>query len=92
MRAFNPEPLAFTEAQGLRINVFTAEETARPAGTENAAAGEILSDSPKVGLVVACGNGEAVRLTEVQAAGGKRMKGSDFLNGRKVKKGQVFSC
>lgn len=51
-----------------------------------------MSDSPKVGLVVACGNGEAVRLTEVQAAGGKRMKGSDFLNGRKVKKGQVFSC
>lgn len=92
VRAFNPEPLAFTEAQGLRINVFAAEETARPAGTENAAAGEILSDSPKVGLVVACGNGEAVRLTEVQAAGGKRMKGSDFLNGRKVKKGQVFSC
>ncbi len=89
VRAFNPEPLAFTEADGLRINVFSAETVARPAGEENAAAGEILSDSPKAGLIVACGDG-AVRLTEVQAAGGKRMKGSDFLNGRKVKKGQIL--
>ena len=46
-----------------------------------------MSDSPKAGFLVAC-KGGAVRLTEVQAAGGKRMKGSDFLNGRKVKKGQ----
>ena len=28
----------------------------------------------------------------VQAAGGKRMKGGDFLNGRKAEKGQVFVC
>ena len=92
VRGMNPEPLAYTEADGLRLNVFRAESAPRPAGTEGAAAGEVLSDSPKAGLIVACGEGEAVRLDEVQAAGGKRMKGSDFLNGRKVKKGQVFSC
>lgn len=92
VRGMNPEPLAYTEADGLRLNVFRAESASRPAGTEGAAAGEVLSDSPKAGLIVACGEGQAVRLDEVQAAGGKRMKGSDFLNGRKVKKGQVFSC
>ena len=92
VRGMNPEPLAYTEADGLRLNVFRAESAPRPVGTEGAAAGEVLSDSPKAGLIVACGEGEAVRLDEVQAAGGKRMKGSDFLNGRKVKKGQVFSC
>ena len=34
----------------------------------------------------------AVKLTEVQGAGGKRMSGGDFLNGRKVQKGQVLGC
>ena len=92
VRGMNPEPLAYTEADGLRLNVFRAESAPRPAGTEGAAAGEVLSDSPTAGRIVACGVGQAVRLDEVQAAGGKRMKGSDFLNGRKVKKGQVFSC
>ena len=87
VRSANPEPLAFADADGLRINVFAAEGAERPEGSENAAFGEILSDSPKAGFLVAC-KGGAVRLTEVQAAGGKRMKGSDFLNGRKVKKGQ----
>ncbi len=90
VRGMNPEPCAFAELDGARINVFRAERAARPDGTENAAAGEILSDSPKAGFLVACGDG-AVKLAEVQAAGGKRMRGCDFLNGRKVKKGQVFT-
>lgn len=94
VRAMNPEPVAYSAVAGLKINVYKARkaffENAENEGT--AAAGEILSDAPKRGLIVRCGNGEAIELSEVQAAGGKRMKGSDFLNGRKVKKGQVFSC
>lgn len=90
VRGMNPEPVAFAEIDGARINVFRAEKIGLPEG-ESAAAGEILSDMPKCGFIVKCGDG-AVKLTEVQAAGGKRMKGSDFLNGRKVKRGQVFSC
>lgn len=91
VRGMNPEPKAFAEIEGGKLNVYRAEIAARPADTEGAKVGEILSDSPKQGFLVACGDG-AVKLTEVQAAGGKRMKGSDFLSGRKVKKGQVFSC
>lgn len=91
VRAMNPEPTAFAEIGETRINVFRAESCALPEGAANAAEGEVLSDTPKQGFLVKCGDG-AVKLTEVQAAGGKRMKGGDFLNGRKVRKGQVFSC
>ena len=53
--------------------------------------GEVLSDKPKRGLLVKCADG-AVKLTEVQAAGGKRISGGDFINGRKAKKGDIFEC
>ena len=91
VRGMNPEPTAFAEIDGARLNVFCAERAVCPEGSEGAAAGEILSDTPKQGFLVKCGDG-AVKLAEVQASGGRRMKGSDFLNGRKVRKGQVFSC
>ena len=91
VRGMNPEPTAFAEIEWALLNVFCAERAVCPEGSEGAAAGEILSDTPKQGFLVKCGDG-AVKLAEVQAAGGRRMKGSDFLNGRKVKKGQVFSC
>ena len=91
VRGMNPAPIAYTAADGVKINVYLAEEAAIPTDAENAQNGEVLTDSPKQGLIVKCGGG-AVKLLEVQAAGGKRMKGSDFLNGRKVQKGQVLSC
>lgn len=95
IRAMNPAPVAYTETEGNKINVWLAEQAvlseAEQAEWENAAIGEILTDSPKRGLLVKCADG-AVKLLQIQAAGGKRMSGSDFLNGRKVKKGQVFSC
>ena len=91
VRGMNPAPIAYTAADGVKINVYLAEEAAIPTDAENAQNGEVLTDSPKQGLIVKCGGG-AVKLLEVQAAGGKRMKGGDFLNGRKVQKGQVLSC
>lgn len=90
VRAMNPAPVAFTELNGNKINVYKAEKCDALA-PENAAIGEVLSDSPKQGLLVKCGDG-VVKLNEVQAAGGKRISGGDFLNGRKAEKGQVFSC
>lgn len=91
VRGMNPAPIAYTAADGVKINVYLAEEAAIPEGKENAQNGEVLTDSFKQGFVVKCGGG-AVKLLEVQAAGGKRMKGGDFINGRKVQKGQVLSC
>ena len=56
-------------------------------GTQKA--GTVVAFSPKAGLVVACGEG-AVRLSEVQPAGGKRMADTAYANGGKLKEGDCF--
>lgn len=95
VRGMNPAPVAYTALNGNKINVYAAEKAVLSAEEQalcaGAAFGEILTDSPKRGLIVKCGDG-GVKLLEIQAAGGKRMKGGDFLNGRKAEKGQVFVC
>ncbi len=95
VRGMNPAPVAYTELDGNKINVYRAEKAtlteAEEAEAQTAVCGQVLSDSPKRGLLVKCQDG-AVKLTEVQAAGGKRISGGDFINGRKAQKGQVFSC
>ena len=91
IRGSNPAPVAYTAFSGGNLNVYLAEEAEMQSEYEGAACGEVVCDTVKKGLIVRCGDG-AVKLLEVQAAGGKRMKGSDFLNGKKVQKGQVLSC
>ncbi len=95
IRGMNPSPIAFTEIDGQKLNVYLAEEVQllddEKQTFEVAVVGEILTDSPKRGLIVKCQNG-AVRLTQVQFAGGKKVTDRDLLNGRKLKKGQVFVC
>jgi methionyl-tRNA formyltransferase len=85
----NPQPIAYTAVNGLKVNVFLAEKANGFEECAGQVCGEVLSSSPKQGLVVKCKDG-AVRLLEVQAAGGKRIKGGDFINGRKAQKGDVF--
>ena len=95
VRGMNPAPVAYTVLDGNKINVYRAEPAAlteeEQAACEAGAYGEVLSDRPKRGLLVKCADG-AVKLVEVQAAGGKRISGGDFINGRKARKGQVFEC
>ena len=93
VRAMNPAPIAYALYNGQKLNVWEAE-TAQLTLEEtcllqNAKIGEVIADKPKRGLLVKCIDG-AVKLTKVQPAGGKAMAGSDFLNGRKIKKGDVF--
>lgn len=93
VRGMNPAPVAYTQAGDMKINVYLAEKAVlseeESAALPMANYGEVLSDKVKRGLLVKCGDG-AVKLTMVQASGGKMMSGSDFLNGRKVQKGQVL--
>ena len=95
VRGMNPAPIAYTQIGENKINVYRAEKAAlneeETQALQTAKIGEVLSDKPKRGLLVKCGDG-AVKLTEVQAAGGKRISGGDFINGRKAQKGQVFAC
>ena len=95
VRGMNPAPIAYAVLNGEKVNVYraekavlTEEESLVLATAQN---GEVLSDKPKRGLLVKCVDG-AVKLTEVQAAGGKRISGGDFINGRKAKKGDIFEC
>lgn len=89
VRAFNPQPVAYTAVNGLKVNVFLAEKLPENTEWTGQVCGEVLSSSPKQGLIVKCKDG-AVRLLEVQASGGKRIKGGDFINGRKAQKGDIF--
>lgn len=90
VRAMNPEPTAYSCVNGLKVNVFLAE-TCEEFADADGEYGEVLCESPKKGLIVKC-NGGAIKFLEVQPAGGKRIKGADFLNGRKAKKGDKFEC
>lgn len=95
VRGMNPDPVAYTLLDGNKINVYRAERAQLTEEEETAFAsaqlGEVLSDRPKRGLLVKCADG-ALKITEIQAPGGKRITGGEFLNGRKVQKGQVFTC
>ena len=95
VRGMNPAPVAYAVLEDEKINVYRAEKAIltdeETSALSDAKLGEVLSDKPKRGLLVKCEDG-AVKLTEVQAAGGKRISGNDFINGRKAKKGQVFAC
>lgn len=95
IRGMNPAPIAYAELEGNKINIYRAEKAElndeERSAFESGVFGEILSDRPKRGLIVKCADG-AVKLTEVQVSGGKRISGGDLINGRKAQKGQVFVC
>lgn len=95
VRGMNPAPVAYALLAGEKVNLYRAERAIlteeEQAVCDNAVCGEVLSDKPKRGLLIKCQDG-AVKLLEVQAAGGKRISGGDFINGRKAQKGQVFTC
>jgi methionyl-tRNA formyltransferase len=55
----------------------------------NAAPGQILDVSP-AGVVVACGEG-ALRFTQLQKPGGKRLPAREFLAGMPLTAGQCFA-
>ena len=66
---------------GERLKVFAAEKAAG-----RGEPGTVLEADPKKGLTVACGEG-ALKLTEIQLVGGKRMKATDFLRGHAIEVG-----
>lgn len=77
IRGLSPWPVAHTTVNGKLLKVHRAvlaDGKGQP--------GEVI-DSKK--FIVACKEG-ALELLEVQLEGGKRMKGEDFLRGRKPKK------
>ena len=86
VRAFNPFPGAVARVCGNQIKVWRAEvENIEGALAEP---GTVLA-ADKAGIVVACGQG-ALRLTELQKAGGKRLPVAQFLAGTTLAAGTRF--
>jgi methionyl-tRNA formyltransferase len=84
IRAFNPFPGAAARFDGQAVKIWSAEPilaTGEP--------GSVLQ-AGNDGIVVACGDG-ALRLTELQKAGGKRLAAADFLRGFALEPGQRFA-
>lgn len=80
----NPWPGCSTAYDGARLKWLRAE-VAQGAGQP----GEILTADPKVGLVIAAGEG-AVRILQMQAPGGKPMNPKDYLRGHPMAAGTVL--
>jgi methionyl-tRNA formyltransferase len=72
VRAFNPFPGAHGLVDGVTVKVWNAELAAG-----SGAPGQVLA-ADAGGIVVACGDG-ALRMTELQKPGGKRLAAAEFL-------------
>ncbi|MBQ1402089.1 MAG: methionyl-tRNA formyltransferase [Oscillospiraceae bacterium] len=75
-----PWPVASAELGGVVLKIYSTRLTHRHTG---AVPGSIVSTG-KDGIEIACGDGETVLLTEVQAPGKKRMPAEDYLRGHKL--------
>ncbi len=86
VRAYNPFPGAYSTLHGEPLKVWRAAV----APGSPAPPGTILRADAQ-GIVVACGNG-ALRATELQRAGGKRLMAADFLHGLSLAPGERFGA
>ena len=68
------------ELDGVLFKVFRVEQDA----ASHAPAGTLLA-ADKKGIRIACGNGESVRIVELQAPGKKRMRAADYLLGHPMR-------
>ena len=79
VRGLIPWPCATAEIAGTRFKVYRTA----PGQATDKAPGTVLSAGKK-GIEVACGSGESLYITELQAEGGKRMAASAYLLGHPI--------
>lgn len=78
INGLNPWPCVSVPVGGERMKLLRAVTA-----DENGIAGTVITSDPRNGLVIACGEG-AVKILEIQAPGGKRMKPEDYLRGHTI--------
>ena len=83
VRAFNPVPGARASVRGTELKIWSCT----PA-TGSGRPGEIIRAEPE-GVSVACGSG-ALKLTELQRPGGKRLRAAEFVRGFPLSPGERF--
>lgn len=81
VRGLIPWPCAVTDIiHGQSMKILAVEETGE---VSSAAPGTVVA-AGKQGIDVACGDGKTLRITELQAQGGKRMAASAYLLGHPI--------
>ncbi|MFC5429299.1 methionyl-tRNA formyltransferase [Paraburkholderia denitrificans] len=88
IRAFDPFPGGAATLDGAQVKLWAAEPADGARVPAGAAPGQILDVTP-AGVVVACGEG-ALRVTQLQKPGGKRLPAREFLAGMPLVAGQRF--
>lgn len=78
INGLNPWPCVSVPIGGERMKLLRAV-----CAEEKGEAGTIIQADAKNGLLIACGEG-AVKILEIQAPGGKRMKPEDYLRGHTI--------
>ena len=82
INGMNPWPIAYTFANGKKLKIYRAV-TVDASGS----VGEVIKADKK--LYIACGEG-AIEILELQEEGGKVMNALSYLNGRKLKVGDLL--
>ncbi len=88
IRAFDPFPGGAATLDGAQLKLWAAEPADGVQIPTGAVPGQILDATP-AGVVVACGEG-ALRVTQLQKPGGKRLPAREFLAGLPIAAGQRF--
>ena len=82
VRGLHPWPVATCTLNGQPLKIHKSRVGEKTAGNP----GEVVSVSP---LSVACGDGTALQILELQAPGSRRMPADDFLRGHPIKVGET---
>ena len=88
VRGLQPWPIASTRFHDTRLLIHRST-VIRGDGTTTVQPGSVVSSTAE-GLDVECGDGNVLRLLEVQPAGRRAMTVRDFLAGHRVERGDLF--
>jgi len=86
VRGFQPFPTTFTYFEDKKLTLWRAEKTDTESSGE---IGEIIEAKGDM-LLVTCGGGSVLKIDELQLEGKRRMTTRDFLNGIKLRPGQII--
>jgi len=87
VRGFQPWPNAYTTLRSRRLIIWQA--VPQPIEEHSSVPGKIITAQGDT-LVISCGNQTALKLLSLQPEGGRELSTRDFLNGARVKAGEVF--
>ena len=88
LRAFDPFPGCSTQVRGVTLKLWSGEALA-PRVSEGVPPGTVVQ-ADDTGIVIACADG-ALRVTELQKPGGKRLRPREFLQGFGLSAGERCS-